>query len=37
MPNYEIKAGDILVSRGNTLELVGMTTFIEKVRPAFFV
>jgi type I restriction enzyme S subunit len=33
MPNYEIKAGDILVSRGNTLELVGMATFIEKVRP----
>jgi type I restriction enzyme S subunit len=33
LPNYEIKAGDILVSRGNTLELVGMATFVEKVRP----
>ncbi len=33
LPNYEIKAGDILVSRGNTLELVGMATFIVEVRP----
>ena len=33
LPNYEIRAGDILVSRGNTLELVGMATFVEKVRP----
>jgi len=32
LPNYEIKAGDILVSRGNTLELVGMATFVEEVR-----
>ena len=30
---YEIKAGDILVSRGNSLELVGMATFVEQVRP----
>ncbi|MEI6078359.1 MAG: restriction endonuclease subunit S [Verrucomicrobiota bacterium] len=32
-PNYEIKAGDILMSRGNTLELVGMATFVRQVRP----
>ena len=31
--NYEIKTGDILMSRGNTLELVGMATFIGQVRP----
>ncbi len=31
--HYEVKAGDILVSRGNSLELVGMATFIEEVRP----
>ncbi|MBF0612623.1 MAG: restriction endonuclease subunit S [Magnetococcales bacterium] len=31
--NYEVKAGDILMSRGNTLELVGMATFISKARP----
>ena len=31
--NYEIKTGDILMSRGNTLELVGMATFVEQVRP----
>jgi type I restriction enzyme, S subunit len=30
---YEIKAGDILVSRGNTLELVGSATYISEVRP----
>ncbi len=30
--NHEVKAGDILVSRGNSLELVGMATFIEQVR-----
>jgi type I restriction enzyme S subunit len=33
LPNYEIKTGDILVSRGNTLELVGMATYVERVRP----
>jgi type I restriction enzyme S subunit len=33
MPEYEIKPGDILMSRGNTLELVGSATFIESVRP----
>ncbi|OYV06132.1 MAG: hypothetical protein CFE26_07920, partial [Verrucomicrobiales bacterium VVV1] len=32
-PQYEIKAGDILMSRGNTLELVGSATFVEQVRP----
>ena len=31
--NYEIKTGDILMSRGNTLELVGMAIFVEQVRP----
>ncbi|CAN5500723.1 restriction endonuclease subunit S [soil metagenome] len=30
---YEIKSGDILVSRGNTLELVGSATYVEEVRP----
>lgn len=30
---YEIKAGDILLSRGNSLELVGMATFTQQVRP----
>jgi type I restriction enzyme S subunit len=33
LPNYEIKAGDILMSRGNTLELVGSATYVEQVRP----
>jgi type I restriction enzyme S subunit len=33
LPNYEIKPGDILMSRGNTLDLVGMATFVEQVRP----
>ena len=30
---YEVKSGDILVSRGNTLELVGSATFVRHVRP----
>jgi len=33
IPAYEIRDGDILMSRGNTLELVGMATFIKQVRP----
>lgn len=33
LTNYEIKSGDILMSRGNTLELVGSATYIEQVRP----
>jgi len=32
LEQYEIKADDILMSRGNTLELVGMATLISKVR-----
>jgi type I restriction enzyme S subunit len=32
VPQYEIKAGDILMSRGNTQALVGMATFVEHVR-----
>jgi type I restriction enzyme, S subunit len=31
--HLEIRAGDILMSRGNTLELVGMATFVGQVRP----
>jgi type I restriction enzyme S subunit len=31
--NYEIKPGDILVSRGNTPELVGSATYVSEVRP----
>ena len=33
LPQYEITAGDILMSRGNTLELVGSATFVDQVRP----
>ena len=33
LTNYEIKSGDILVSRGNTLELVGSATYVGEVRP----
>jgi type I restriction enzyme S subunit len=33
LPEYEIKSGDILMSRGNTPELVGMATFVKQVRP----
>ncbi|MFA7495360.1 MAG: restriction endonuclease subunit S [Acidithiobacillus sp.] len=32
-PIYEIKPRDILMSRGNTLELVGSATFVAEVRP----
>jgi type I restriction enzyme S subunit len=30
---YEIRSGDILMSRGNTLELVGSATHVRTVRP----
>ena len=30
---YEIRTGDILMSRGNTRSLVGMATFVPRVRP----
>ncbi|MGE0446449.1 MAG: restriction endonuclease subunit S [Vicinamibacterales bacterium] len=33
LPQYEVRTGDILMSRGNTLELVGLATFINNVRP----
>jgi type I restriction enzyme, S subunit len=33
LPEYEIKAGDILMSRGNTRDLVGMATLVKQVRP----
>jgi hypothetical protein len=33
---YEVQAGDILMSRGNTLELVGMAAVIENCRGDFF-
>ena len=32
LPEYEVMEGDILASRGNTLELVGQAAFIPKVR-----
>ena len=32
-PEYEVRAGDVLVSRGNTRELVGMSTYVPEVRP----
>jgi len=33
LPEYEIGPGDIIMSRGNTLELVGMAAFVREVRP----
>jgi type I restriction enzyme S subunit len=33
LPEYEVKPGDILMSRGNTRELVGMATLVKQVRP----
>ena len=33
LPEYEIKPGDILMSRGNTRDLVGMATLVRRVRP----
>lgn len=32
-PQYEIKTGDILMSRGNTLDRVGAATLVPPVRP----
>lgn len=32
LEQYEVKVGDILMSRGNTLELVGMATLVPEVR-----
>jgi type I restriction enzyme, S subunit len=32
MPEYEIKPGDILMSRGNTRELVGSASLVRRVR-----
>jgi type I restriction enzyme S subunit len=32
-PQYEIRVGDVLISRANTLELVGASVFVESVRP----
>ena len=32
LPVYEVREGDILASRGNTLELVGLATFLSAVR-----
>lgn len=32
LKEYEIRAGDILMSRGNTLELVGLASYISDVR-----
>ena len=33
MPEYEISAGDFLISRANTKELVGSASIVEEVRP----
>ena len=33
IPEYEVKSGDIVMSRGNTLELVGSAVHIESTRP----
>ena len=33
VPEYEIQNGDILMSRGNTLDLVGSAALIQNVRP----
>lgn len=32
-PEYEVKRGDLLISRSNTFDLVGIVCFIEKTRP----
>lgn len=32
-PTYEIRHGDLLLSRSNTVELVGATVFVERCRP----
>lgn len=33
LPEYEIKPGDILISRANTTELLGSASLVEQVRP----
>ncbi len=33
VPEYEIQNGDILMSRGNTLDLVGSAALVQNVRP----
>lgn len=33
LPEYEVKPGDILMSRGNTRELVGAASLVKAVRP----
>ncbi len=37
LKEYEIQPGDILMSRGNTLELVGLATFIDHTRPKLLI
>jgi type I restriction enzyme S subunit len=32
-PRYEIKPGDVLISRANTVELVGASVHVERTRP----
>ena len=32
-PEYEVQAGDVLISRGNALSLVGAATFVKTTRP----
>lgn len=32
-PNYEIKSGDLLISRANTVELVGASVLVDETRP----
>jgi type I restriction enzyme S subunit len=32
-PEYEVKQGDLLISRSNTFDLVGIVCFVEKTRP----
>jgi type I restriction enzyme S subunit len=32
-PAIEVKAGDLLITRSNTVELVGMTCYVEETRP----
>ncbi len=37
LKEYEIQPGDIIMSRGNTLELVGLATFIDHTRPKLLI
>lgn len=36
-PRYEVKAGDFLMSRANTTELVGACAIVEKTRPRLLI